>query len=302
VIGASGLIGGYVTARLTADGHHVVGVGRDIAAAGRRFPMVEWVRADLRGVDERQWRALLANTDAVVNCAGALQESPRDDMRAVQVGLVEALTRACRIRGVRRFVHISAAGIEDGDDPFRRAKRAAEEVLRSADLDWIILRPGLVLAPAAYGGGALLRGLAAFPFAVPVVNADAVVQPVSIDDLTEAVARGLTVTPSRFVCELVSAGDARLGDILLALRAWLGLPPARLLVFPGWTAALSARAADGLAWLGWRSPMRTASMRQLSTGVTGRSEDASTRLGLTPRTLSETLARWPRPAPRRRGR
>jgi uncharacterized protein YbjT (DUF2867 family) len=203
------------------------------------------------------------------------------------------LAQACRQAGVRRVVHISAAGLETGDDPFRRAKREAEQALGAADLDWVILRPGLVMAPAAFGGGALLRGLAAFPFVVPTVAADAIVQTVSVDDVAEAVVRSLTVIPARFVCDLVSAEQSRLGDILQAIRAWLGLPPAPLLVLPRWTGSLTAAAADALAWLGWRSPMRTAAIRQLASGVAGRAEDSPERLGFTPRPLAETLAAWP---------
>jgi uncharacterized protein YbjT (DUF2867 family) len=36
VIGAYGLIGSYVAARLLADGHEVIGIGRDITTAARR--------------------------------------------------------------------------------------------------------------------------------------------------------------------------------------------------------------------------------------------------------------------------
>jgi uncharacterized protein YbjT (DUF2867 family) len=293
VIGAYGLIGGSVTTRLIVEGHQVVGLGRDAAAARRRFPAAHWVEADLRRMTEADWSALLAEADAVVNCAGALQESPRDSMLAVHLGLAEALAQACRQAGVRRVVHISAAGLETGDDPFRRAKREAEHALSAADLDWVILRPGLVMAPAAFGGGALLRGLAAFPFVVPTVDAAAIVQTVSVDDVTEAIVRSLTVMPARFICDLIAVEETRLSDILLAIRAWLGLPPAPLLILPPWMGSLTAAAADALAWLGWRSPMRTAAARQLASGVTGRAGDALERLGFTPRPLAETLAAWP---------
>jgi uncharacterized protein YbjT (DUF2867 family) len=293
VIGAYGLIGGSVITRLIVEGHQVVGLGRDVAAARRRFPDAHWVEADLRRMTEADWSVLLAETDAVVNCAGALQESPWDSMRAVHLSLAGALAQACRQAGVRRVVHISAAGLETGDDPFRRAKREADHALGAADLDWVILRPGLVMAPVAFGGGALLRGLAAFPFVVPTVDSAAVVQAVSAADVAEAVVRSLTVMPARFVCDLVSVEQTRLGDILLAIRAWLGLPPAPLLVLPRWTGSLMAAAADALAWLGWRSPMRTTAIRQLASGVAGRAEDAPERLGFTPGPLAETLAAWP---------
>jgi uncharacterized protein YbjT (DUF2867 family) len=293
VIGAYGLLGGYVTARLIGDGHQVVGVGREIAVAERRFPAVRWVKADLRHMTSTKWAALLEGMGAVVNCAGALQDGPRDDVRAAHEQTVRELAKACKDAGVRRFVQISAAGVERDVGAFQRTKHAADEVLRSTELDWIILRPGLVLAPAAYGGSALLRGLAAFPLVIPAVHADAKVQTVSVEDVAEAVVRSLDSTTPRFVCDLVSAEPSRLRDILLAMRAWLGLPPARLVSVPGWVGALSAVAADGLSWLGWRSPMRTAAMQQLAAGVTGRAEDAQAHLGFTPRRLAETLARWP---------
>lgn len=75
VLGGYGLIGSHVATRLVEDGHAVVGLGRDIAAARRRFPKIEWIERDLRAMTRPQdWRALLIGVDTVVNCAGALQD------------------------------------------------------------------------------------------------------------------------------------------------------------------------------------------------------------------------------------
>ncbi|WP_370877852.1 NAD-dependent epimerase/dehydratase family protein [Xanthobacter agilis] len=76
IIGAYGLIGSYVSARLAADGHVVIGVGRDIDAARRRFPALEWKRADMAKASVADWAVVLAETEAVINCAGALQDGP----------------------------------------------------------------------------------------------------------------------------------------------------------------------------------------------------------------------------------
>ena len=197
------------------------------------------------------WNALLRDADAVVNCAGALQDSFRDDLEAVHVLAVSALTRACIAAGVRRVVHVSAVGVDSGRGRFGQTKSAADHALRSTDLDWVILRPGIVLAPAAYGGSALLRGLAAFPGLIPALYPDAVVQIVCVDDVAEAVARSVLPSgPAKVTCDLVASEPTRLGDILLALRAWLGLPPARLIAMPVWSGRPSAWAADGLALAG----------------------------------------------------
>ncbi|MBS0238771.1 MAG: SDR family oxidoreductase [Proteobacteria bacterium] len=293
VIGAYGLVGGYVTARLLSEGHEVVGLGRETRVARRRFPKVRWVDADLRDMNADRWAALMVSIDAVVNCAGALQDSPRDDLRAVHVRAVAELARACERHGVRRLVHISAVGVERGEGRFQHTKHEAEAALRATNLDWIILRPGLVLAPAAYGGSALLRGLAAFPIVMPAIRPDAIVQVVSVDDVALAVVRALTVPTAGFTCDLVSAERTSLGDILRAFRSWLGLPDARVIAVPPCVGAVAAMVADGLARLGWRSPMRSAAMRQLAGGVTGDSDEANSRLGISPRGLVETLSGWP---------
>lgn len=292
VVGAYGLIGGYVTARLLAEKHSIIGVGRDVATAKRRFPAAQWVAADLRAMTTAEWEPLLAGVDAVVNCAGALQDSPRDDLEAVHQRAVSALAHACRAKGVRRFVHVSAVGVESGRDRFRQTKRAADEVLRSTDLEWVILRPAVVLAPAAYGGSALLRGLAAFPGYIPVLNPDAVIQTTDVEDITEAVVRSLD-GPARFTCDLTASELTRVQDILVALRGWLGLPPATVIALPRWIGRLGAALADSVAWLGWRSPMRSAALAQLSAGVRGRSSDAMEQLGFHPRELAEWLERRP---------
>jgi uncharacterized protein YbjT (DUF2867 family) len=294
VIGAYGLVGSSVSARLVAEGHAVVGVGRDIGAARRRFPALDWRRADLGTASVADWTALLEGVEAVVNCAGALQDSPRDDLRAVHVEGVRRLAEACAGLGIRRFVHISAAGVEAGrPTAFNATKLEAEALLAKGPLAWIILRPGLVFAPSAYGGTALLRGLAGFPGVTPVVFGDSLIQVIGAEDVALAVARSLAPdAPTRVRLDLVHAEALTLVDLVGRLRAWLGLPPAPTLRLPPVLARLTAAASDGLAWLGWRSPMRTASLEQLRMGVRGRSEDAA-QLGLVPRSLDALLAASP---------
>jgi uncharacterized protein YbjT (DUF2867 family) len=294
IIGAYGLIGSYVSARLAADGHQVVGIGRDVEAARRRLPAVDWRRADLAIASVAEWTSLLAGVEAVVNCAGALQDSRRDNLEAVHVDGVGRLIEACGQAGVRRLVQISAAGVgPERTTAFNATKLRAETLLAQSALDWIILRPGLVFAPAAYGGTALLRGLAGFPGVSPVVHGDSLVQIIGAEDLAVAVARCLAPdAPTRVRLDLVHDEALTLVDLIGRLRGWLGLRPAPVVRLPVALARATAAASDALAWLGWRSPMRTAALEQLRQGVRGRSEDAA-RLGWTPRAFDALLAAGP---------
>lgn len=293
VIGGYGLIGAGIVAHLRAAGHAVAGAGRTVTAAARRQPAVTWHRIDMASASAAEWAAALAGCEAVVNCAGALQGSPADSLAAVHVDGLRRLLDACRAAGIRRFVQISAAGVAASPGAFGATKREAEVVLVESGLDWLILRPGLVLAPVAFGGSALLRALAAFPLAIPAIHADRVVQVVGVDSVAEAVALALRPgAPSRLAIDLVAEEATTLGDILRALRGWLGLAPAPLVAVPGWLVRAGAGLADAVACLGWRSPMRGTAVAQLAAGVRGDAADARL-LGLRIPGLGDWLARHP---------
>jgi uncharacterized protein YbjT (DUF2867 family) len=294
VVGANGLIGGYVTTRLIAEGHNVVGTARSLDLARRREPRATWVRADMARTSAADWRPLLSSVDAVINCAGALQNGPRDDLEALHVDGLVSLATAAMSAGVRRFIQVSAVGVESGHNQFSQTKARGEAALAEFDIDWIVIRPGLVLAPAAYGGSALLRGLAAFPWAIPAAYGDSIVQVVSAEDVAACAARAIDPeTPARFVATLAAERTTTLVDLLRALRAWLGIAPAPIVAIPALLARVCATIADALAWLGWRSAMRSTAIDQLRAGVRGCADDGASRLGFAPREMEDILSGWP---------
>lgn len=112
IVGASGLIGSAIAGRLAGRGDAVVAVTRRHGGAGAGLSGIAEVTMDVaRATDPADWLAYLGGIDAVVNCAGVLQDSPRDSTGGVQAG-VTALFRACEQGGVRRVVHVSALGVE----------------------------------------------------------------------------------------------------------------------------------------------------------------------------------------------
>jgi uncharacterized protein YbjT (DUF2867 family) len=250
---------------------------------------------DLARASVRDWAQVLTDADALINCAGALQDGPRDDLAAVHVEATSRLIVACAEAGVKRFVHISAAGVAEGRaTAFNATKLEAETRLRASDLDWVILRPGLVIAPMAYGGTALLRGLAALPFVIPVAHGDSVVQVVAGADVADAAARAMKPgPPARISADVVSGERLTLTQVVTALRAWLGLRPAPVWRLPAVLAAPPALAADALAWLGWRSPMRSTTLEQLRMGVEGDPQALSRAYGMSVRSLADMLRDQP---------
>jgi uncharacterized protein YbjT (DUF2867 family) len=294
ILGGYGLIGSYVTARLLAAGHEVVGLARDMRET-RRFARVRWVEGDLaRMTKPEDWAPLLDGVTAVVNCAGALQDNPRDSLGGVHVTGPRVLYVACAARGVRRIVHISAAGIHAAPTAYAETKREGERALDESGLDWVVLRIGLVLAPGVYGGSALLRGLAGFPLVAPMAKPDTVMQVVSVHDVAEAVLRALAPdAPRQVTWDVLSPEKTTLQDIVTGTRAWLGFARAPVVRIPMPLVRLTAWCADAVAWLGWRSPLRTTSVKQLAAGVTGDPTPWIAATGITPRTLSGIFAQSP---------
>jgi len=293
VTGAYGLIGAACLARLHAAGHDVVAAGRSLRSARRRLPYAQWIAADFTKLASAEaWQPLLQGIEAVVNCVGVLQDGLRDDVRRVQLDGTKALFDGCVRAGVKRVIHISAIGVApDGPSAFSRSKAAAEAYLQELPLDWVIVRPALVLGHAVYGGTAMLRGIAAFPGVVPVVNADARMQVIGLDDLTETVARALAPdAPAKTVWEVAHPQVHRLADIVTALRGWLGFPPRRVLALPDVFAKAVAAVADALGFLGWRSPARTTSLAQLNAGVIGDPARWTAETGIAPKSLDQILA------------
>lgn len=279
--GANGFIGRSLAARLTAEGHAVT-------PATRR--MIDMQKATV----PEAWLPHLTGIDAVINCAGVLQDSPREDTRAVHHRGADALFAACERAGIRRIIHFSAIGIDRAQpSAFSASKLAGDEALMARDLDWVILRPSVVLGRPVFGASALIRGLAALPV-LPSLPNTAKLQAVRLEDVIETVLFFLQPTaPSKVALELAGP-DAFTMDELVALhRAWLGWAPARRVELSQRLASLLYKAGDVAAAFGWRPPVRSTAAREMVRGATGDPRPWQEMTGLRPQRLAEALAREP---------
>jgi uncharacterized protein YbjT (DUF2867 family) len=298
VLGGNGLIGETVVRALAIARYEVTGLGREIRGIQARLPNVTWLSVDIRLLSRAAaWEPILSqvNPVAIVNCAGSLQDGWRDNVSAVQSSAMRALYEASQLQGCRRFVQISATRASAGaETAFMRSKGEADDALRTSGLDWTILRPGLVVAPQAYGGTALLRALASAPSICLIAFPDSQVQTVSVDDVAGAVVAVIEGrVPSRQTYDLVEDEPQPLRAVVAQTRAWIGLSPAPVLEIPRALSRVMARIGDGLGWLGWRAPLRSTAMIELAAGIRGDPAPWRAVTGTSLSPLKLTLARLP---------
>ena len=294
VTGATGLIGSAICARLASEGHIVLGTTRNRAPA-QSLAISQWIQADMaQFTSPDAWRSALEGVDAVVNCVGVLQDSPREDLYVAHVAGVSALFEACEKFGIRRVIHFSAIGVDRAQvSDFSATKHQGDLALQRLHIDWIILRPSVVLGRPVFGASALIRGLAALPW-VPVMGRTGELQVVTLDDVVQTVVFFLDpAAPARLELELAGPERLSMADIIAHYRNWLGLKPARRLQLPEPVAGLLYSAGDFAGLLGWRPPVRSTARKEVARGAIGDPAQWTERTGIQPKRLAAFLAETP---------
>ena len=160
IAGGHGKIALHLERLLAQRGDHPVGLIRDAAqeadliAAGAH-PVV----IDLENTTPEALSDHLAGVDAVVFAAGAGPGSSADRKDSVDRAAAALLADAATLAGVRRYVLVSAIGSDAGPQPdhdavfaaYITAKQAADQDLRSRDLDWTVVRPGALTEASGSG-------------------------------------------------------------------------------------------------------------------------------------------------------
>jgi uncharacterized protein YbjT (DUF2867 family)/uncharacterized membrane protein YphA (DoxX/SURF4 family) len=287
VTGAHGFIGAHVVAALRDAGHLVTAAVREPRSENE-------IACDFASdLDPAIWLPRLARIDAVVNCAGILRESTAQPFSSIHVAAPLALFRACERAQVRRVIQISALGLpEDGE--FIASKHRADEALARLDLDWTVLRPGLVFsATNAYGGTSLLRALAVLPLLLLPAGGKQHLRPLAAQDVGAAIVAALARDSAcRQVVELVGPQALTLREYLCAWRAWFGLRRTREIAIPQVLVDIAVRFGETFT----RGPLCRVIANLLQReriGAVDATQRIATILGIAPRSLAQALRECP---------
>ena len=186
IAGGHGQIARLLGQRLSGEGHDVVGLIRtpeqadDLRAAGMEPTVISLEDASVDDVAE-----VINGCDAVVFAAGGGPESGRARKWSVDLMGAVLLADAAEQAGVRRYVMVSSIGSDAPESVdagafqvYLYAKGGADADLRTRDLDWTIVRPGMLTDDA--------------PTGQVTINPDQQRQPITRGDVAHTLAQVLT--------------------------------------------------------------------------------------------------------------
>lgn len=302
IAGAAGFIGGHLT-RALCQHHEVVACVRASTTLEKQGWGIETVIMDFsmqHTVDD--WLPLLKDVDVVINAVGIIRETRRQRFEQLHRQAPCTLFEACQRAGVNRVIQISALGADEtAFSQYHLTKRAADDCLRQQALDWVVLQPSLVYGSGG-GSSSFFAALSTLPMIPVVGNGLQRVQPIHVDDLTQAVC-ALATTKRGEKCgrtiPAVGPDAITFRDMLSGYRRWLGLTSPRVLPVPYGLCLFAGKLGGLLGGL----PLTAEAVRMLERGNTGDVTRLKELLHRTPRTFEEGLGEHPaRQADRWHGR
>jgi uncharacterized protein YbjT (DUF2867 family) len=182
VTGGTGFVGGHVVASLRRAGKRVRCLVRDVRSA-ERLAGCELVEGDM--THPATLRGAVDGADAVVHLVAIRQGKDEAFERIMSQGTRD-LVAAAEEAGVRRFVHMSALGLDERTKdlvPYYRAKWSMERAVEGSTIPFVIFRPSFVFA---VDGGILptFRKLARLAPVTPIAGPGKQrLQPIWADDV-----------------------------------------------------------------------------------------------------------------------
>ncbi|MBW3627908.1 MAG: DUF1990 family protein [Gemmatimonadetes bacterium] len=228
VTGGTGVVGKPAVDHLLGRGHTVRLLSRHAERDAKQWP--ERVEPFQATVGDRASMAGAADgCEAVLHIAGIVAETPPEvTFQRINVDGTRYLVEEAQRAGVKRFVHVSSLGADRGESDYHRSKLAGEQVARTFQRDWLILRPGNVYGPGDEVISLLLKMVRALP-AVPVVGTGSQpFQPVWADDVGQALALSVEKGAPGEVYLLAGPEQTSMSELLDMLAEVTGKRPHRI--------------------------------------------------------------------------
>ena len=225
ITGASGFIGRHLADRLEGEGHETVRLDCSLNGAA----LENFVKTNL--TDASELAQAFAGCDSVAHCAGINREIGDQTFARVHVRGTRNVLKAAKIAGVKKIVLMSFLRARPNcGSPYHESKWTAEEMVRQSDLDYTILKAGVVYGRGDHMLDHLSHALLTFPVFATVGFEEKPVRPLAIEDLIQVMrAAVIDYRLRRQTVALLGPEEIHLSEAVRRVAEVLGHHP---LMFP----------------------------------------------------------------------
>lgn len=191
VIGGTGFLGRYVVRELARAGYRIRVIARRPNAAAHLKTIGEVGQVALISgniADPETLLGKISGSYAVINLAGILFESGKQQFSRVHAQGSEALAKMAKAVGVERFIQVSALGVDKAAGHYAHSKIIGEKAVLAAFPEATILRPSVMFGPEDN----FFNQFAAMPVFPLIGGGRTKFQPVYVGDVARATATCLT--------------------------------------------------------------------------------------------------------------
>ena len=300
LLGGTGFVGSYLLDALWHRGH----VPRLLVRPGseRKLPRhspLEWTQGDI--TDTAALHKLVEGTDAVIYNIGILREFPDQGIsfKELQFTGVKRVAEVALDQGVRRFIHMSANGVEQSLTPYQQTKLAAEAHLQGLDLDWTIFRPSVIFGHprGRFEFATMLKQqIIDPPLPIPLFHKGLMplhaggfaLSPVHVEDVAAAFVGALETPETLHQTYTLGGPEDLTWKQIMTILCTLSGKSKPMLPVPAVAPGLAASLLDRFAWF----PISRDQIRMLLAGNTCRGDAIFELLGIEPRSFSPNHLRY----------
>lgn len=198
VTGGTGFVGRNLIRKLLEENRSIRCLVRDPRKAeDLKKAGCELVRGDVTDLPS-VIDAVSPDVDTVIHLVGVLVESREVKFRDVHVEATRNIVAACRGKGVKRYLHISALGARgNAAAEYHRTKWEAEEVVRGSGLAYTIFRPSVIFGKEDKFTNVLARAIRLSPVIIVPGDGRNRMQPVFVNDVASALVKSIDMEEAR---------------------------------------------------------------------------------------------------------
>lgn len=209
IFGGTGFLGKYITQDLARAGYRIKIATRIPESAYELRPygdvgQIVPVLCDYK--DEQSIQEAVKGCDGVINLIGILYQKGKNNFERAHVEIPSKIAQACADLGVKKFIHVSALGVDKAESKYAASKLKGEEAIKDYFPDVTILRPSVVFGPEDNFFNMFAK-LSTFLPALPLIGGgETKFQPVYVGDIAEGILNIVKEKSDKFKGQIYELG------------------------------------------------------------------------------------------------